>query len=336
MAGTVEADEVGALRARGFSVAMLSNMQSFLPSLLVATLLSGCAASSESRECNVGADCVSGACSSSGMCLQKTADGGVDTGPVVTIDSGMAADTDAEPVDAPKVGCSPNKDSVITAEEVPVAAGLKATFRVAENAAFATAGTANPDGTRKWDLSIALAGDRDVLITTRALTGTWYGPKFPGASHSTELSTASDLLGVFQTTAAGLLLMGVVSPTESATKTELKYATPPSALQFPLKVAAAWKVTSNVNGTASGIFTAFTETWDAKVDQKGEIVTPFATFPVLRVRTILTRNVGLTSTVTRSFAFVTECYGTVATVTSKANETQEEFTTAAEIRRLTP
>lgn len=336
MVRTVGSVGRGSLRARGFSAAMVATMRDLLPSFLVAASLAGCAASSDTRECNVGADCISGACSASGMCSPKANDSGVDTGSVVTTDSATVGDSDAGEVDAPKVGCSPNKDSIINAEEVPIAPGLKATFRVAENAAFATAGTANPDGSRKWDLSVALAGDHDVLVTTRALAGTWYGPKFPGASHSTELSTTSDLLGVFQTTASGLLLMGVVSPTESATKTELKYATPPIALQFPLKVGAAWKVTSNVNGTASGLFSAYTETWDAKVDQKGEVVTPFATFPVLRVRTILTRNIGLTSTVTRSFAFVTECYGTVATVASKANETQEEFTTAAEIRRLTP
>jgi hypothetical protein len=273
-------------------------------------------------------------CSSAGLCLPKS-DAAIDSAP---IDTGTAIEDTAatDEVDAPKVGCSPNKDGVINAEEVPIAPGLKATFRVAENAAFATAGTAKSDGTRKWDLAGMLAGDHDVLITTRSLSGTWYGAKFPGASHSTELSTTSDLLGVFQTTATGLLLVGVVSPTESATKTELKYATPPAALQFPLKVGSAWKVTSNVNGTASGVLAAYSETWDARVDNRGELVTPFATFDVMRVRTVLTRTVGLSVTVTRTYAFVTECYGTIATVTSKPNETQEEFTTAAEVRRLSP
>lgn len=305
-------------------------------SLLLPLLFSlGCAASAGDRQCTVGADCPSGACSSSGACLAKASDAGADSAPLEDAAAGEdTAPTEVE--DAPKLGCSPNKDGVINAEEVPIAPGLKATFRVAENASFATAGTANPDGSRKWDLSVVLSGDRDVLVTTRALTGTWYGAKFPGASHSTELSTTSDLLGVFRTTATALLLVGVVSPTESATKTELKYATPPAALQFPLRAGAAWKVTSNVNGTASGILSAYTETWDSRVDNKGTLITPFGTFDVLRVKTVLTRNVGLSSTITRSYAFVTECYGTIATITSKPNELQEEFTTAAELRRLAP
>jgi hypothetical protein len=303
-------------------------MRSLLPLVIV---LSACAAES-AKECSVGADCASGACTASGTCVPKTIDAGTDTAVVVD----TAVEVTAEETDAPKTGCSPNKDGVINADEVPIAPGLKATFRVAENASFATAGTAQADGSRKWDLSVALAGDRDALVTTRAVAGTWYGSKYPGASHSTELSLTSDLLGVFQTTATGLLLIGVVSPTESATKTELKYATPPAALQFPLKAGAAWNVTSNVTGTASGVLVAYSEKWDARVDAKGELVTPFGTFDVQRVRTILTRTVGVSVTVTRSFAFVTECYGTIATVTSKPNETQEEFTTAAEIRRLAP
>jgi len=300
---------------------------------ILALVVSGCAAGSD-KECATGADCPSGACNSAGACVPVSTPR--DTGAADTSAPNEDASTDDASTDAPRVGCSPNKDGTITADEVPITAGLKATFRVAENASFATAGVARGGGLRTWDLSVALSGDHDVLVTTRALAGNWYGSNFPGASHATELSLTSDLLGVFQTTASGLLLLGVVSPSDGTTKTELKYATPPAALQFPLALDKAWKVTSNVSGTASGIASFYTETWDAKVDARGDLVTPFGTFDVLRVRTILTRQVGVTMTITRSFAFVTECYGTIATITSRANETQEEFTTAAEIRRLAP
>lgn len=314
------------------SFTFFKNPSPTLAATCLVVVLVGCAAEATDRQCTTGSQCASGMCSSSGSCLPKS-DAALDT---ATVDAIVEDTAVTDETDAPKVGCSPNKDGVINVEEVPIAPGLKATFRVAENAAFATAGTAKPDGSRKWDLSVPLSGDHDVLVTTRALSGTWYGPKFPGASHSTELSTTSDLLGVFQTTATGLLLVGVVSPNESATKTELKYATPPAALQFPLKVSAAWKVTSNVSGTASGVAALYTETWDSRVDNRGELVTPFGSFDVMRVKTVLTRNVGVTVTITRTYAFVTECYGTIATVTSKPNETQEEFTSAAEVRRLSP
>ena len=60
------------------------------------------------------------------------------------------------------------------------------------------------------------------------------------------------------------------------------------------------------------------------------------TFEVLRVRTELERTVGLLTTTVRTFAFVSECFGTVATVTSEDDEDQVEFSRAAEVRRLAP
>lgn len=303
-------------------------------SLLLFALFSlfGCAAGND-RECTVGADCPSGACTASGMCVKP----GTPTD--ARVDSADDAATDSESdasEDAPVTGCVPDKDGTITATEVPLGPGLKATFRVATNVTFATAGTARSDGSRKWDLAGALSGDKDVLVTTSSPTGTWWASKFAGASYATGLSASSDLLGVFQTTATAVLLRGVVSSTESLTKTELTYATPIAVLQFPLSSTSAWKTTSNVTGTASGVFSAYSESYDSKVDAHGELVTPFGTFDVLRVKTVLTRTLGVSVTVTRTFAFVTECFGTVASVTSQPNELSDEFTNAAEVRRIAP
>lgn len=292
----------------------------------------GCAAGND-RECTVGADCPSGACTASGICVKPgtPADSGLDGAADAAFDSASDASEDV-----PVTGCVPNKDGTITATEVPLGPGLKATFRVAQNATFATAGTAKSDGSRRWDLSGALAGDKDVLVTTSAPAGTWWASKFAGASYATGLSASSDLLGVFQTTATAVLLRGVVSPTESLTKTELTYATPIAVLQLPLSSTSAWKTTSNVTGTASGVFSAYSESYDSKVDAKGELVTPFGTFDVLRVKTVLTRTLGVSVTVTRTYAFVTECFGTVASITSQPNELSDEFTNASEVRRITP
>jgi hypothetical protein len=41
-------------------------------------------------------------------------------------------------------------------------------------------------------------------------------------------------------------------------------------------------------------------------------------------------------TSTRQYVFVTECFGSVATVVSQPNETEIEFEDAAEVRRLSP
>jgi hypothetical protein len=107
-------------------------------------------------------------------------------------------------------------------------------------------------------------------------------------------------------------------------------------LRFPLAEGAAWTTEAAVTGVSLGLPATYGERYESAVDARGELVTPYGTFPVLRVRTTLTRTVGLVPTVTRSFAFVSECFGTVATVRSNPGEAALEFTQAAEVRRLAP
>src|SRR4051812_42529170 len=65
------------------------------------------------------------------------------------------AEGDAAPVDMAADGttglCAPDHDGMISAAELPLIAGRMATFRIATNAAFDTAGAANTDGSRAWD-----------------------------------------------------------------------------------------------------------------------------------------------------------------------------------------
>ncbi|GAC1539484.1 MAG: hypothetical protein NVS3B10_04210 [Polyangiales bacterium] len=302
-------------------------------------VLTGCG-STEPPGCRVGADCVSGACDVRGRCV-----------PVSTGDAGDGGSVDGRRDDAPggdsvvgdvgdapsteAGGCRPDHDGKITAEEVPLGPGLRATFRIASNVDVSTAGTMVA-GRRRWDLSAPLSGDSDVIVETKAIPPLWFGKDFSGASYATALSAASDLLGIFEPTTAAVLLDGVASPADGSTRTELKYATPIASLSFPLTVGASWKSTSNVTGQASGVPVAFTEAYAFDVDAEGDVVTPFATFPVLRVKAVLTRTVGLSVTVTRTYTFVTECFGPIAAIVSQSNEAQEEFSRAAEVRRLAP
>ena len=76
--------------------------------------------------------------------------------------------------------------------------------------------------------------------------------------------------------------------------------------------------------------------YTSAVDAQGQLTTPFSTFDVMRVQVLLERTIGLLTTQLRTFAFVTECFGTVASVTSQDNEAGTEFTEVSELRRLTP
>ncbi len=308
-----------------------------LASTTVAALASGCAASGP--ECSRGTDCPTGACNATGRCVPASElDAAADAAPLPPAED-AATDGGEPPTDTgPGIdgGCVPNKDFRITREEVPLAAGLRATYKVAKDATVSTAGTPGADGARVWDLSMDLPGDGLALVETQKLDDKWFKDDFKGATYATKLSERNTLLGVFEITPAALKLRGVVSPDDGLTKTNVAYAPAVDVLAFPLEVGKAFVTTATVTGYASGVLSSYTEKYDSAVDAKGTMKTPLGTFTVLRVRTTLTRTLGLLVTTVRSFAWVTECYGTVASATSADNEANAEFTRSAEVRRIAP
>jgi hypothetical protein len=308
---------------------------------VVAVLCAPACSDTPARQCRVGADCTSGVCASDGTCaVAAVPPGGSDGGPTddaMSTPDGSGAETST---DAAVSGCTPNKDGTITRDEVPIAAGLHATYKIGSNENVGTHGVDGAGGKRAWDYSAALSSDVSVLVETLPLTGKWYAADYPGATYATKLSNGSDLLGVFETGPGSLLLRGVVSPaSDASSKTELTNTPAVSVLAFPLKLTAKWNTNTNVGGTAQGtaLFGTYTEAYTSEVDAEGTLKTPLGTFDVLRVKTVLVRTIGILPAETyRTFAFVTECYGTIATVTSAKNETNVEFTHAVEIRRISP
>ncbi len=300
----------------------------------------GCAEAASTKECATGADCPSGVCNLDGTCVSEETSSATGTGGAGGAGGDSSSTSSTSGTGGEGQGgsnaCVPNQDGTITREEVPLAAGLHATFRVATNATVDTAGAVQADGSRIWDLSVAFPGDHAVIVETQPLTGQWFESTFPGASYASRLSDTEDLLGVFEITDSALLLRGVVSPDASVTQTELDYQPPAITLEFPLSEGKTFSSTSAVQGTALGIFSTYTEDYDSKVDAHGTLKTPFGDFNVLRVGVDLTRTVGFATTTTRTYLFVTECFGTVAAIVSKSNEAGDEFTTAAEVRRLAP
>lgn len=283
----------------------------------------------EAPSCRVDADCASGRCGSEGACIPNDGQGG-DGGAGGSATGGDGGGTGGSGT------CLPDRDGTITRAEVPLQAGLFATFRVGQNATIDTAGEAAPDGARTWDLTGALPGDHGVRVELLPIDGQWFAASFPGASYATRLSESAELLGVFEITPDALLLRGVVSPEDGLFKTELTYEPAVKVLSFPLTSGTTFTTDATVTGTAQGAFSFYSESYESTVDAHGTLRTPFADFPVLRVRTVLTRTVAGFPTTIRTFAFASECFGTVATITSQDYETAQEFTDAAEVRRLAP
>jgi hypothetical protein len=188
-----------------------------------------------------------------------------------------------------------------------------------------------------WNLAGQLANDADQMISLANPMGTWWRADFPTASYAAPLAAGSDLLGVFLVDSTGVTLLGVVSPQSGTYKTQLEYDPPARILGVPFMAGSTWVTTSTVSGYAQGVLVTYTEKYDSRVDQVGTMTTPYGDFPVLRVATELTRTSGFTTLLTkRTFAWVAECFGSVATVQSQDFESNTEFSDDAEVRRLAP
>jgi hypothetical protein len=283
-------------------------------------ILAACSGGADSP-CTRDSDCPSNFCRADGTCGPTGVDGG----------------TSDSPTDGPAGTCTPNHDGAISVGELPLVAGKMANFRIATNATFDTTGVANGDGTRTWHLDVQLSGDTDHSLALAASTGAWWAASFPTATYAASLSSTSDLLGVFHVDAAAVTLLGVVSPDAGTFRTELSYDPPAKILALPFQAGSTWSSTSTVSGTAQGVISAYSEHYTALVDQVGTMTTPYGDFPVLRVATDLERTAGLaTLSTTRTFAWVAECFGSVANATSQDFESASEFNDPAEVRRLTP
>lgn len=301
-------------------------------------------------DCRVGADCASGVCNHDGTCAPVPgSDGGVIDGGTSGTDGGSgtpdAGASDAGPADSgTPLSCIPNGDGVVTRDEVVMRPGLHATFKVSGAASFTTAGTAQADGGRFWDFTPALSGDTSTLVETQPLAGQWFEADYPDAGYVTPLGQGSTLLAVFQATGDALLMHGVVSPTDGSTATRLWYSPPVKVLQFPLRQGDSWSTQASVTGKYNGLIVGFnlplqTDTYTMNVDRAGDALTPYSRFGVLRVRTTMERTLNYVASplqTVRSFSFVAECFGTVASVSSADGETVTEFTSAKEVRRLSP
>ena len=336
-------------------------------------LLGGCAGDVE--ECRFGSDCASGICNSVGRCVpadgqpdsdepDATAPGddaephsepdaseaGGDDGEGSTLGDSVA-ETGAQDVDEPDSAapdgspptedsadepdsasdsCWPNHDEQIDLAEFPAAPGLVQSYLRATDVAVDTDGT-------DWDLSEPFEGDQEVSVTLEPLADQWFAETYPGASYVAPITGEASLRGVYELTDTQLLLRGVVSESdELGEKTELTYTPPAVVMTFPFEVGDSWTSTSTITGVYPLGIAYYFETHASEVDTQGTMNTPLADFEVLRIRSEMTRTVGLVVDTRRNHFHVAECFGVVSSITSHLDEADEDFSAAAEVRRITP
>ena len=267
-----------------------------------------------------------------------TPDGGTDDGGATIVPDGdMGRDAGST-----SAVCRPNNDGVITRAEIPLKTGQFATYKAALDVdGIDVVGQPLPDDPerRLWDLSGALPGDIKVVLEALDPSGRWFSEDFPLATYVARLGASGDLLGVFSLDEDAITIHGFASQQDGLSATDTRYEPGATVLAFPMELGSTWSSDVDVSGRLQGVYwSAFAEaTYDSRVDARGILRTPFGEFDVLRVRTDFVQTVNFTPIVRRiSYAFVTECFGTVAVINSMDNEDDPEFTEAAEVRRLSP
>ncbi len=284
--------------------------------------IGACDSDSSAIPCTMDDQCASHFCQADDTCA-----------PLQTADAGMPSDGMASGDAGSGSLCTPNLDGIIEANELPLAAGKTANYLIATNPTWNTAGSAAANNERDWDLSGALSGDTSTPVSLASPSGAWWASDFGSATYATVLSSSSTLLGVFHVDTTGVTLLGVVSPSGGAGSTELTYSPPARILAVPFMAGSTWTSTSTVS--ADGV-PSYTEEYDSTVDEVGTMKTPYGSFPVLRVATNLIRADIADS---RTFAWVAECFGSVAQATSQAypdTVPTGDFSNPAEVWRITP
>ena len=241
---------------------------------------------------------------------------------------------DSQTSDAAPTLCVPNHDGVVAWSELPLAAGLSVPYHVAQNVTVDLV-PKTVDGKPTWDFT-TLTNGKAIQLTTLDPKTYWFSKYYPTATYAVQVTESSPLLGIFRLTDKALELLAVASPADSLFATRITYDPPAVMLQLPLTGTAKWSTKSSVSGQLDGVIALWSETTELNAVGAGQVVTPLGAFPVLAIQGRVDKQIGLMTTTYRSYAFVTECYGVVAKVDSKANETQPVFSQAAEARRIGP
>jgi len=240
------------------------------------------------------------------------------------------------------LSCVPNLDGKIEAREAAPTLGVPATFLVSPQGLerqVSLGGAVDQAGRLSWDLGTSYADDRAAKITASSIEGKWYAGSFPPGAFVTPFDAAGTTEGIYSHDETALRILGFASKTEAPPegKSLLVYTTPIELLRFPLAPGVTWTSKSIVrNATLRGLPYAATDTYVIKVDGAGQVTLPdLVITQAMRVRTAITIEPSAGQTTTqKQTLFVFECLGEVARATSKLGETNEDFTTASELRRL--
>lgn len=238
--------------------------------------------------------------------------------------------------------CVPNLDGKIDSSEVQAAIDIPISYLVSpagEERPVDVAGLVGTDGTFRWDFGTDYATDQVAKIMPGKITGKWYEGSFPADAFVTPFDAGGSVENVLVQDDTSLWLLGLASRDEAPPegKTLLVYEAPVELLRFPIQPGTEFiSVGKLSNGTLRGLPYAGTDTYETSMDGVGEVTLPalvFAQAHRVRTRVTVAPAVGA-STSRRQVAYYFECFAEVVRATSKPDETEADFTVAAEVRKI--
>jgi hypothetical protein len=244
--------------------------------------------------------------------------------------------------DAGAFSCLPNLDGQIDASELQAALNVPVTYTVSGpgiDTPVDLTGQTNTSGNLVWDFSQSLSTDVSVTIAASSLAGKWYQASFPEGQWAAPIDVGDTVEGVYAADSTAIYLQGLASTVESPKegKTLVVYGQPVALYRFPLKVGSTWvSIGTVLGGMLHGLPYAGTDTYAIADDAVGEMsLHDYVFTQVHRIRTTASVSPSAGETVvTRQASFLFECFGEIVRATSKVGEPQDDFTTAAEVRRL--
>jgi hypothetical protein len=236
----------------------------------------------------------------------------------------------------------PNLDGKIESHEVQAAIDIPISYLVSpagEERPVDVAGLLAEDGTFRWDFGTDYASDEVAKIVPATIAGKWYEASFVPEAFVTPFDAGGSVENILVQDGSSLRLLGLASrePEPPEGKTLLVYDPPVELLRFPMQPGTEFvSVGKIVNGTLRGLPYAGTDTYATQMDGVGQVFLPALIFTqAQRVRTHVTVAPAVgASTSRRQVAFYFECFAEVARATSKPDETEADFTVAAEVRKI--
>jgi hypothetical protein len=237
--------------------------------------------------------------------------------------------------------CVPNLDAQIDSAELAAGIGVPARFLVSPHGEMRTVDLrGKPRGDQFiWDWSYEEPNDQLAVIEAAEVAGKWYADSFPGGQFVAAFDLGRSTQAIYSRTDNALRLHGLASAVENPPEgqTLMVYDTPVEVYRFPIEPGREWVSVGEVNNaTFRGLPYAGRDIYEVKVEAMGELLLPSFRFEqVHKVHTkVSVQPAAGESATTHQVSFLFECFGEVARATSQSGETDRDFSTAAEVRRL--